>query len=954
MQNLLERVRAALAPIYQVEGELGEGGMGRVFRARNTELNRWEAIKVIKPELATAVAVERFRREAQILASIEHPNIVGVYGAGEAAGLFYYAMAYVRGETLATRLERGPLSLDEAGRLASDVLDALEAAHACGVIHRDLKPSNILTVEGRTKVVDFGLARSPAQDPLTATDATPGTLGYMAPEQWSGGTITLRTDLYAAGAVFYEALTGSRWKPTESDWSDVPPALMPVLQRALAWLPDERWPDARTFRDAFVAAASARQTVAVTQPPRLAAIMFTDMVGYTSLVQADVEGARKARARIRVGVEGAVARHDGEVIQYFGDGCLSIFSSAAEAVFAAFEVQDALRIPPALELRVGIDQGEIRFDEQGIYGDAVNVAARLQTIAYPGSVVVSGKVFEEIRNRRTIGTTDLGPRRLKNVIRPVRAYVVAPASETVLIASPKGASERTVAVVRALSRRLRHWLAVPGFRPALAVIVALVLLFTALFSDIIPRPLRVIAVVPQTASGSGADAYITAGLAEGIHNQLRRRTTLQVINNASSSLYRDSTAGARRIGRQLGADALVFIRASASERDVRLSVQLVRVRDGVAIWDTLPTVRRADLFVLVDELSPAIAQALEVQLTPAPVLRSGGTRNAFAQEFYWEAREMWRRRTPDALRQALQLFQSALERDSAFALAHVGLADTYNLLGSFEYGVLRPDTAAAAARDAANRALRLVPEFPPALAALGNVRMNFDWEWVSAEEDFRRAIALDPGFADAREWLAMLLLARGQFSAADSMLQHAKRNNSKSPLMFINVAQFHYLQGDFAGAYENIEDALALDANFSRAHAFRAFVQSNDGRASEAVPTLEAAMAAYSGEDPMLAALLGNAYARAGRREDALGQLDWLEQLGKGRYIPREWLAMIHLGLGDAEAALDRLEEAADLQSTGMIYLNVEPMLAPLREHPRFKQLVQRVHPQLVQRVHPH
>ena len=251
---LLERVRRAVAPDYEIIAEIAAGGMGLVFTARQVRLDRTVALKILRPEHATAIAVERFLAEGRVLARLTHPNIVPVYDAGEAEGLFYYVMEFVEGETLAQRLTRGPLAATEALRLAQELLAALQAAHLEGVVHRDVKPSNIFLRAGQAFLGDFGIARwreGPGESGLTTPGELVGTPLYMAPEQRDGSPPTARTDLYAAGMVLWEACTGSRWPayqpPAEADWSRVPSGLAPAVRRALELAPEQRWPDARSF-----------------------------------------------------------------------------------------------------------------------------------------------------------------------------------------------------------------------------------------------------------------------------------------------------------------------------------------------------------------------------------------------------------------------------------------------------------------------------------------------------------------------------------------------------------------------------------------------------------------------------------------------------------------------------------------------------------------------------------
>ena len=257
MATLLERLRAALAPDYEVDRELASGGMGMVFVGRDVALDRRVAIKIVRPDRATAVATERFVREARILASINHPNLIPVHRAGESAGFSYYVMDYLEAETLAQRLARGPLPPQQAVAVAVDVLAALEAVHRRGIVHRDVKPGNVFLLEGRAVVGDLGVAKASgtAEPPLTGDGKAVGSPGYMAPEQMAGRDVTPATDFYALGLVLYEALAGRAWPfdadPTRGEWSGVPPRLVGPLRRALARAPDDRWPSAAAFRAAL-------------------------------------------------------------------------------------------------------------------------------------------------------------------------------------------------------------------------------------------------------------------------------------------------------------------------------------------------------------------------------------------------------------------------------------------------------------------------------------------------------------------------------------------------------------------------------------------------------------------------------------------------------------------------------------------------------------------------------
>lgn len=255
--TLFERVRDGLDPDFDVRREIGRGGMGLVYEAVDRRLEQRVAVKVLRPELATARAVERFRREAKGLARVDHPRLLRVHRAGEADGLFYYVMEYAEGETLADRLDRGPLAPSERDALASDLLDGLAAIHRAGIVHRDIKPSNIFLHAGRARLGDFGVVSGTgdkAAHDITATGQFVGTPAYAAPEQQHGET-TAASDVYATGLVLYEACTGVPWRERpEQPWRGVPRGLRRALKRALHTDPGRRPADGTAFRAEFVRA----------------------------------------------------------------------------------------------------------------------------------------------------------------------------------------------------------------------------------------------------------------------------------------------------------------------------------------------------------------------------------------------------------------------------------------------------------------------------------------------------------------------------------------------------------------------------------------------------------------------------------------------------------------------------------------------------------------------------
>ncbi|HQR44972.1 MAG TPA: serine/threonine-protein kinase [Thermoanaerobaculia bacterium] len=291
---------------YRVRRFLGAGGMGEVYEGRDTRLNRAVAIKVLRPEAGDSHTQQRFQREARVIAALNHPHICAIYDVGRHGDVDFLVMEYLEGKTLAERLARGPLPVDETLRLAIEIADALDRAHRAGIVHRDLKPGNIILTGEGAKLLDFGLAkhhieRGPVQEaatgaetrsggfagPLTEKGTILGTLPYMAPEQLAGKDADARTDIFAFGDVLFEMLTGKKAfaGTTSAELAgeilhrEPPPLELPdesaggeldhIVRRCLAKNPEDRWQSARDLLLELSWAATSREKGAEDRPATL-------------------------------------------------------------------------------------------------------------------------------------------------------------------------------------------------------------------------------------------------------------------------------------------------------------------------------------------------------------------------------------------------------------------------------------------------------------------------------------------------------------------------------------------------------------------------------------------------------------------------------------------------------------------------------------------------------------
>jgi serine/threonine protein kinase/tetratricopeptide (TPR) repeat protein len=277
----LEALEAVLVDRYRLEGEVGRGGMAIVYRAHDRKHDRKVAIKVLKPELSAVVGTERFLREIQIAAKLTHPHILPLHDSGAAAGLLYYVMPYVQGETLRERLKREHhLPLPDTVRLAGEIAEGLSYAHNLGIIHRDIKPENILLSDGHAVIGDFGIAqavRVAGEDRFTAKGIAVGTPDYMSPEQASGATVDPRTDIFSLACVVYEVLTGAP-PTTGGPRRAIQREVAAVLRKGLAPAPTDRFATVQDFADSLAHAAAARRGLR-NQRVGLAALVVLVVVG---------------------------------------------------------------------------------------------------------------------------------------------------------------------------------------------------------------------------------------------------------------------------------------------------------------------------------------------------------------------------------------------------------------------------------------------------------------------------------------------------------------------------------------------------------------------------------------------------------------------------------------------------------------------------------------------------
>ncbi len=455
--------------------------------------------------------------------------------------------------------------------------------------------------------------------------------------------------------------------------------------------------------------------------------------------------------------------------------------------------------------------------------------------------------------------------------------------------------------------------------------------------------IRSLAVLPlRDLSGDPAQEYFADGITEALITALARLSSLRVISSTTVMQYKHARKPLPEIARTLGVEAVVEGSVLRSGDRVRITAQLIDAANDRHLWAQSYERDVVDVLALQSEVVQAIAGEVRAQLTPQERERlvAGRSVDPKAFEAYLRGRYFWNQRGTADVRKAVEHFNAAIAADPTFALAYSGLADCYNILG--DQHVLSPAEAGPLARAATRRALEFEPELAEAHTSLGFNRMFYEWDWAGAEQAYRHALRLNPGYATAHQWYAEYLAQLGHFDAA---IVEAREAQALDPLAFVmgtTVGDVLY----FSRRYDEAIAALRaiVDTEPAFLHAL------NDlGRAYAEVGRFEDACACFDdagrrgGGDPRSSAGMGRALAQAGRTDEARAVLAALRERGRERYVSSLSVATIHAALGDVDEALGWIERGVEQRDSSLVWIKVHPRVDPLRGDPRFTAALERM-----------
>ncbi|HEX6170457.1 MAG TPA: adenylate/guanylate cyclase domain-containing protein [Chitinophagaceae bacterium] len=638
---------------------------------------------------------------------------------------------------------------------------------------------------------------------------------------------------------------------------------------------------------------------------KLVAIMFADMTGFTAMMQEDEAKAKILRNRQQQTLENLIPGHNGIIVQFFGDGTLSIFDSAIDAVKCGIEIQKELQKEPKVKLRIGIHSGDVVYDTNGLYGDCVNLASRIESISVPGAVLISDKVFDEVKNQREIKTIPLGKVNLKNVKRPVEVHAIA--NEGLVIPTTaqigiKAGSDKSIAVLP----------------------------FVNMSAD------------PE-------NEYFSDGISEEILNALTHVDGIQVTARTSSFSFKGKNEDIRQIGAKLGVANVLEGTVRWAGKKVRINVQLINTTDGYHTWSEVYDRELEDIFEVQDEIATKIVTRLKENLAVNEknenVIKPP-TENIDAYNLYLKGRYYWNKSNPEDILRAIKTFEEAISIDPTFALPYCSLSYCYSFLGSS--GIMPPAEAYPKAKDCTLKAIELDPNHAESHLSLATIKFYHNWDFDGAEASLNKAHDLGLNSSLFNQVHGWFLIAKGDFEKAIEKIQQALILDPLSLPLMSTLGDAYSFAGRFEEALAQFQKIIELEPNFRRAFESRGMTYLAMGENEKAIKDLEHYHKLVGHPLKGLSGL-GHAYAAAGQHDKALecAEKIKLRQEKEPDVVLHMDFAFLYSGMKELDLAFQYLNKTYDqrmgIACLGMIFCIRYPMLKELKSDERFTQLLQKM-----------
>jgi TolB-like protein/class 3 adenylate cyclase len=671
----------------------------------------------------------------------------------------------------------------------------------------------------------------------------------------------------------------------------------------------------------------------------LAAIMFTDFVGYSAVAQRDDPLALELLEEHRKILRPLFARFGGQEIKTIGDAFMVEFPSALEAANCAVEIQRTLAkrnhdvaTDRQIEVRIGIHIGDVMHRDGDVYGDGVNIASRIQPLAAPGGICISQDVERQIRNAFIPRLEKLGPTELKNIQLPMELFrVVLPWTKS---------KEMAASAPRSKSRTV--WISV--LTAAVVIVVGASAWMLRSHSRGVPEA-KSVAVLPFINMSADTDnEYLSDGITEDLCTALTQVEGLHVPARTSSFAFKGKTEDIRKIAEQLNVATVLEGSVSKAGNKLRVTAQLVNATDGYHLWAANYDRDMSDILEIRSDIARQVVAALKVQLGVRETqrLEKKPTETSQAYDIYLLGRYEINKFTEAGFNKAIEHFRRALEVDPQFARASAGLAEAFNMLGYWNF--LPPSSAFPEAKRAAERALEIEPNLAEARSALGFITYEYEWRYSDSEREPAEAVRTNPNSADARLWYAEFLIVMGRFAEAREQLDRAAEADPLSVRLVVDVATWYWFQRQYDPALAELQKAVEMEPNNIVTQHFLGYLLLKMNRPAEGVAHVSRAMDLGGAFNAEQLADLRRTFETEGASAFFRKQAEYAQQLNeRGKYRSPVLIAIAYAAAGDREAALSWLGKAVDEHAPWLPELKMEPMYDPLRSDPSFVVLLKRV-----------
>ena len=743
--------------------------------------------------------------------------------------------------------------------------------------------------------------------------------------------------------------------------------------------------------------SSITKTNTVEQSRQLAAIMFTDIVGYTSMMQQDEQDALMRIEHHRTVLESKVEEYSGRIVQYYGDGALIVFQSAYNAVFCAIEIQRILRSEPEVPLRIGIHLGEIIIKGSSTFGDGLNICSRIQSIGSEGTILISNNLKEQIINHPEIETRSLGKFTFKNVDKPIEIHGIS--NQGLAVASRKEVKEnlfKQEGKGKAFSLVQKYqWLlfTIAILLMGLSTYLANQYLYNQSEQMVLENS---IAVLPfANLSNDPEQDYFSDGITEDILNQLSKIADLNVKSRTSTLKYKDSTTPIPEIGEELGVKTILEGSVRKAGNQVRVVAQLIDVSSDTHIWSETYDREIDEIFKLQSEIAIEIASILQAKISEfeeSSILRDAGT-DITAYDYALKARNIWRNwNNEEDLEQILQLLEQSIRLDPNYAGAYALIGEVL-YRGMRNYGV-PPQIWVNQAEHMTDIALRLDSTLADAYLLKANIIRDQKNDSETAGEYFRKAMSLDPSNSKVMKELGFFLIEQGDLRRGVNLLIKAIDigYTTNDPEYYTSWALIYMLLNETDKAENMLIEAKALAPDwvdpYMQLGRLYLYLEKYDAARENLEKALELSPENQSVIDALAWTALNSGDLEQADRYWSMYKEIEAEFIDQSQYIPfRHRLAYVKWLEGDQDQAMELFNEQMQLDletqqrlrgfgtlyrgshfynlgainaflgnkgeayawldsasSNGFFNLwNIEndPLLEPIRHDPQFKQLIE-------------